>query len=430
MAAINEEDEQYSREAQIAEIDAQIALIDEKIGEGISASPPPEDNRHPELVAIDAEIAAIDAELDPPIRSEQASFEDIQRGSSLSRLGQGAMTIPRGVKQLFTGEDDEENRLYAESASRGQKWFAREAKKRSDSEDGGVLDWIDQFQKGEGDVDAIGGIGHIATTLPVAGPLGLAGATYKAGAGISALTALTTPLGERGDDGWDFVKAKVWQTGVGAGEGVAGVGAFKGLSALGKWVKAQFQDAPEYAAYMLRKSVGEEKADEIIRLLRADENPLPGGNSSATEVAEAAGSTKLGAIESGIQKVESDANHARLAAQDAEREAALKLFPDEDAARKFREGVTTPMRDDALGSANTHTQQTLKLSRAEQAANKRATQAEADRIAREADEVAAQQAAGDSRTPYGANPGKVANPRADDVAAAGEARVKRKLKKC
>lgn len=340
-------------------------LSDEELDamHGAGSAPAPE---RPDFTAMsDEELDRVQADEPEDEAPQEASLEDIQRGQSGARFLTGVGSLLTGPYQLGANIGDAlyqtaidpimeagknigvipeevQPSSYADELNEGFKQH-RESAARG------------QGALGRGEFDAQGLAGSVIAGLPAAMKLtGLTGAV-KGGAIFGGATPVT-------DGGEGFHVTKAGQVAYGAGGG----GLLHSGGKLAGWswdkIAPYLRDTVEATRIALRATVGD-KADDIIKALKEDFNPLTQG--SAGEVAVPAQSTKFSAVQKAVDADASDEAFARVKLQNTERQKVLSDIADlEDPAIAFRDDVTNPMRDRALTDATDNTTKEISLKQA------------------------------------------------------------------
>jgi hypothetical protein len=296
-----------------------------------------------------------EAEVSVPVPEPEMSakeknaqlLDDLDKGQAGKRFLRGMFDPVVGTGQLlfnslkdFTDLDEKlgitteslagEMRDMNESSARGQKAHGR----------------------GEFDAMRLGGniVTGIPLTMPFAGA-GLGGAVV--GGGLLGGMMPTT-----NDDFWG---SKGGQVAAGMVGGSAGYGAGKGIGWLANKASPYFQTAEKATGRAIRSAIGEDKADAVIRALRADINPLTKG--SAGEISAGVGSTRFAALQKAVDEgILPDEKYAREVAQNAARMGVVDDIAGQfDDAVAYRAAVTNPLRANSLGNAAANTTKEARL---------------------------------------------------------------------
>ena len=354
--------------------------------------PPPEEVSSPEVVS-----------------NEQAELDRI-RGTTLGRLSAGALRPVAGAGQLLVkalnnskpvtdffdmppfrpdenneGSEvyqgfpylfdekgwDESNKEFKESSARGREVYADEARETYDRLAAANVErdklpykdrtlgnsnklerlgaYLNTSIKGEGDWDTAGMVGQIGASIPAiiaAGP-SIGGQIL---AGTSA--GLTTPSDDISGEG--FTQEKTLQGIFGGIFGAVGGSVPRFLEYASPYFKLLFDsDNAGKTAQMIRAAIkDEDKAEEIITLLKTDAATPPLAVESAGEVAARAGSPEFAATSGLVDQLNPGMANTRSQEQLASRGAALDSIIDEGPpAIQLREEVTTPIRNEVLDLA-------------------------------------------------------------------------------
>ena len=263
-------------------------------------------------------------------------LEDRQRGNLGARFAAGIAEPITGVGQMLVeavGETDNPFGITPDSFRENIQDF-RESKQRG------------QESLGRGSFDAAGLAGNIiggAALAPVANSYRAAAAT---GAGLAALQPVYGDM--------DFASSKASQVAGGAIGGAGGQLLGRGLGLAGDFIGNRVapltDDVSTATGRAIRAAIGEDKVDDVVRMLRADQNPLAPG--SAAEIASDAGSTKFSALQRAVDAQFPDAADARILGQQAARRESIdRIARPLQRSLAFRDRATTPLRERAMEMA-------------------------------------------------------------------------------
>jgi hypothetical protein len=331
----------------------------DKLAESGVAAPAAPTERRAITEMSNEELQAVVAADEPEVEAEEpATLQDLQRGNSGSRLMTGVSSLLMGPLQLGANVGDE---LVDSAPGQAFKsiaeplfWAAeklgisaRESELPVGEElNAGLKQYRESSNRGQkalgrGEFDAWGLAGSAVAGLPAV--LKMTGAAGAAGAG--AILGGATPV----DEGDNFWGSKAIQTGAGAAGGAALHGAGKGLTAAGRKIRP-YLTTDKQATNLALRSITGDKADDIAKALKADDNPLTLG--SPGEVAVPAQSTKFSALQRAMDAEDTDEAFKRVATQNTERQKVLTDIADLEApAKGFREEITAPMREASLEAA-------------------------------------------------------------------------------
>ena len=386
--------ERKVKEERVALLEANMPVLAERNAESIfnPYKAPPEEVSSPEVVS-----------------NEQAELDRI-RGTTLARLSAGAQRPVTGTGQLlvkalnnskpvtdffdvapFRPDEnnegskfyqgfpylfdekgwDESNKEFKESNARGRKVYADEARETYDRLAAANVErdklpykdrtlgnsnkierlgaYLNTSIKGEGDWDTAGMVGQIGASIPA-----IAAAGPSIGGQILAGTSagLTTPSDDISGEG--FTQEKTLQGIFGGIFGLVGGSVPRFLEYASPYFKLLFDsDNAGKTAQMIRAAIkDEDKAEEIITLLRADAAAAPLAVESAGEVAARVDSPEFAATSELADYLNPGMANTRGQEQLASRGAAFDSIIDEGPpAIQLREEVTTPIRTEVLDLA-------------------------------------------------------------------------------
>ena len=386
--------ERKVKEERVALLEANMPVLAERNAESIfnPYKAPPEEVSSPEVVS-----------------NEQAELDRI-RGTTLARLSAGAQRPVTGTGQLlvkalnnskpvtdffdvapFRPDEnnegskfyqgfpylfdekgwDESNKEFKESNARGRKVYADEARETYDRLAAANVErdklpykdrtlgnsnkierlgaYLNTSIKGEGDWDTAGMVGQIGASIPA-----IAAAGPSIGGQILAGTSagLTTPSDDISGEG--FTQEKTLQGIFGGIFGLVGGSVPRFLEYASPYFKLLFDsDNAGKTAQMIRAAIkDEDKAEEIITLLRADAAAAPLAVESAGEVAARVDSPEFAATSELADYLNPGMANTRGQEQLASRRDAFDSIIDEGpTAIQRREEVTAPIRTEVLDLA-------------------------------------------------------------------------------